>query len=118
MHGNAIERGSTCSINGCQKVVISHIKGGDITASMSIRNNSEIIVSNELLNKEISVNTKEKSFPCSVNIIRRNPNQLSAEISLVCQTSRGEWEYLLVEEGKIVLIDGQTVLVKRKPKGI
>lgn len=44
----------------------------------------------------------------------KDNNGLKAAFSLMCQTSQGEWEYLLVDEGTIMLIDGQEVLVKRK----
>jgi hypothetical protein len=39
---------------------------------------------------------------------------LKVNVGLICSTSTGEWEYLMVDEGEIMLIDGERVMVKRK----
>lgn len=46
--------------------------------------------------------------------IERIGRDMNASVSLVCRASQGSWEYLLVREGEIMLIDGQRVIVKRK----
>lgn len=54
---------------------------------------------------------------CNSNVTaNRIDTKTSASFSLVCRTSQGLWEYLLVREGEIMLIDGQRVMVKRRKR--
>lgn len=105
---------SCCTINGCQKVTIEHLKGGDIEAGTSLCNDTELGATIELANSECTTDFTFANPLFQVDVTRKESDPLHTSISLVCQTSQGKWEYLLVKEGEIMLIDGQYVLVKRK----
>lgn len=113
MRGEVLN-GGCCTINGCQSVTITHLKGGDIDASTTLRNNVELGITIEMANDNCTseIVLANPSFEASVAQKETAPLQVS--MSLVCRTSQGKWEYLLVKEGEIMLIDGQHVVVKRK----
>ena len=90
MQGDIVTSGSTCGINGCQRVTVTHNGGGDMAAQATLLNP----------NVDVSVTPKDNEG-------------LTLNIALVCKTNQGQWEYLMVNEGEIVLIDGEKVMVKR-----
>ena len=102
---------SSCGIHGCQQVTITHKGGGDMKASTRVVA-SELSVDIERLDGNLSATTSNLCR-CDVSI-NRIEKKVNASLSLVCRTSQGSWEYLLVREGEIMLIDGQRVIVKRK----
>lgn len=93
MRGDVVTNKMMCGINGCQQVTITHVAGGDLQADFTPKDNNGIH---------------------TTTYTPKDNDGLKAAFSLMCQTSQGEWEYLLVDEGTIMLIDGQEVLVKRK----
>lgn len=103
MLGGVVTQGSICSTCGCQHVTISHEAGGEMSASVILENTSSPVVS-----------TSNQCSPLDVTTERKSSDGLTVTAGLVCATSQGEWEFLLVNEGVIVLLNNQCVLVKRK----
>ena len=113
MRGEVLN-GSCCTTSGCQSVTITHLKGGDIEASTFLCNNVELGTSIELENNECTTDITFANPSFDASVIRKETPSLQTSISIMCRTSQGRWEYLLVKEGEIMLIDGQHVVVKRK----
>lgn len=110
MSGEVIN-GSSCGIHGCQRVTITHRGGGDMIAVASMVGNGLSVEVGEI-GDGLSVSANSL---CNSNVtVNRIDTKTSASFSLVCRTSQGLWEYLMVREGEIMLIDGQRVMVKRK----
>ena len=61
----------------------------------------------------MAIDLESKNTSVDVTTERKNDDGLKVSTALMCRTSQGEWEFLLVNEGVIMLIDGQCVLVKR-----
>lgn len=114
MHSDIVTLGSYCGINGCQRITITHKGGGDMLVTHVLVNNQEPEVGIAMLNKPVSVGVDALNPPIGVTINPKDNDGLRIGISLVCKTSQGEWEYLLVNEGRILLIDGECVMVKRR----
>lgn len=103
--------GSTCGIHGCQRVTISHKAGGDLQANI-IRATSGIDVSIDRPCGGVDVSVSQLN---DISVVASRVGKgISTTLSLVCQTSQGSWEYLMVREGEILLIDGERVMVRRK----
>lgn len=103
--------GSSCGIHGCQRVTITHRGGGDMKAVASMVGDGLSVKVGEI-GDGLSVSANSL---CSSDVTaNRIDTKTSASFSLVCRTSQGLWEYLMVREGEIMLIDGQRVMVKRK----
>ena len=110
MSGEVVN-GSSCGIHGCQRVTITHRGGGDMKAIASMVG-GDLSVDTSKVGDGLSVSADNL---CNSNVTaNRIDTKTSASFSLVCRTSQGLWEYLLVREGEIMLIDGQRVMVKRK----
>lgn len=77
--------------SGCVAIKMSY--AGAIAANATIDNANDAIVA--------TIEQPNKSMPI-------------VSLGLVCSVGIGEWEYLKVKEGDILLIDGERVLVKRK----
>lgn len=115
MRGDIVTNKMMCGINGCQQVTITHVAGGDLQADFIPKDNNGIHVETSIVNnKPVSVRFDGISHDTRTTYTPKDNNGLKSAFSLMCQTSQGEWEYLLVDEGTIMLIDGQEVLVKRK----
>lgn len=114
MRGDIVTEGSVCSIHGCQQVTITHKGGGDVSASVSLVNDKELRVTTTNKNKALSVVPTPIRPSMETSFTPKDRNGVKTTLGLMCKTSQAEWEYLLVEEGTILLIDGQNVLVKRK----
>ena len=110
MFDNSVNSCSCCGLHGCQRVTIIRKAGGDMRAVVSLAN-KPVYVGFENMSKGISVSAKLKSG-ADVSFGKVG-NGIKPSFSLVCRTSQGAWEYLMVKEGEILLIDGQKVLVKR-----
>ena len=85
-----------------------------MSASVTLVNTSSPAVSTEDKTHPLSVSTFNQCSPLDVTTERKSPEGLTVTMELMCQTSQGEWEFLLVDEGVIVLLNNQCVLVKRK----
>lgn len=116
MRSDIVTQGSCCSIHGCQRVTITHVGGGDMQATCALKNTQDLYVDATLQNNAVSVVLDNVSQPILVNTTPKDNNGINVAFSLCCCTGLGKWEYLLVDEGKILLIDGQAVMVKRKNK--
>ena len=114
MRGDIVTEGSVCSIHGCQQVTITHKGGGDLSASVSLVNDKELRVTTTNKNTALSVVSTPIHPSMETSFTPKDRNGVKTTLGLMCKTSQAEWEYLLVEEGTILLIDGQNVLVKRK----
>ena len=114
MYGNVVTLGSTCGINGCQRVTITHKGGGDMDASATLVNDKELGVKTNIVSKAALVATSLLNPLVDSVITPKDNGGISVGFSLVCQTSQGVWEYLMVNEGEIVLINGEKVMVKRR----
>ena len=115
MRGDVVTNKMMCGINGCQQVTITHVAGGDLQADFTPKDNNGIHTKMSIVNnKPVSVRLEGISYGTRTTYTPKDNDGLKAAFSLMCQTSQGEWEYLLVDEGTIMLIDGQEVLVKRK----
>lgn len=115
MHGEIIAQGQSCTVNGCQTVTIAHKGGGDIDASLELQNKKEPRASydNAVLSPiQAEYSLKNPSVDCQH--VLKNTTAPKAKFSLVCETSTGDWEYLLVDEGALLLINGEAVMVRRK----
>lgn len=115
MYGEIIAQGQSCTINGCQTVTIAYKGGGDIDASLELQNKKESCVScgNAVLSQiQAEYGLKNPSVDCQY--VLKNTTAPKAKFSLVCETSAGDWEYLLVEEGALLLINGEAVMVRRE----
>lgn len=113
MRSDIVTQGQSCSIHGCQQVTITHKGGGDIAFTTQLLNDREIQVDTQIQNKTVSVSAERINTDMQATIRHKDFNGVQSNISLICETSQGTWEYLLVDEGTIMLIDGQEVLVKR-----
>ena len=110
MFSNSVNSCSCCGLHGCQRVTIIRKAGGDMRAVVSLASDS-VSVGFKNLSKGGSVSTELKR---GANVsFGKVGNGIKPSFSLVCRTSQGAWEYLMVKEGEILLIDGQKVLVKR-----
>lgn len=110
MSGEVIN-GSSCGIHGCQRVTITHRGGGNMKAVASMVG-GDLSVDTSKVGSGLSVSADNLcNTKVFANVVDTNT---SASFSLVCRTSQGLWEYLMVREGEIMLIDGQRVMVKRK----
>lgn len=118
MRGDVVTLGSSCGINGCQRVTVTHIAGGDMSAVASFVNGQGMDVDVMTPVDAISVSADAVNQDVSVNVAPKDDDGLTTVVSLVCATSQGKWEYLLVNEGEIMLIDGECVMVMRKPRNI
>ena len=115
MRDNVVTQGQSCTINGCQNVTISHKGGGEIDASLVLASNTE---------PRVDIKKADTGYlQADYGVIRPNidtqytpkdKNGVKANFHIMCETSAGDWEYLLVEEGTLFLIDGQSVMVRRK----
>ena len=114
MLGDVVTQASVCSTHGCQQVTILHVAGGEMSASVVLGNTSSPVVSAEDKTHPLSVDTSNQCAPLSVTTERKSSEGIAVTAGLMCRTSQGEWEFLLVDEGVIVLLDNQCVLVKRK----
>lgn len=114
MRGDIVTKGSVCSIHGCQQVTITYKGGGDLSASVSLVNDKELRVTTTNKNTALSVVPTPIRPSMETSFTPKDRNGVKTTLGLMCKTSQAEWEYLLVEEGTILLIDGQNVLVKRK----
>lgn len=113
MRGDVVTLGSSCGINGCQRVTVTHIAGGDMSAVASLVDGQGMDVDIMTPVDAISVAANAINPDVSVNITPKDNDGLTTVVSLVCETSQGGWEYLMVKEGEIVLIDGERVMVRR-----
>ena len=113
MRGDIVTQGSCCGIHGCQRITVSHKGGGDMVATHGLKNNTDPIVSANLRNKPVSVTVDARNPQMGTTISPKDNQGLKVAFSLKCRTSQGAWEYLLVKEGEILLIDGQNVMVRR-----
>ena len=114
MRSNIITEGRSCSTCGCQHVTINHKAGGDMETSHMLVNDEKANVGFELKNPATTSVYDMKNPQLSVGHTRCDGQGIRTSLSLMCQTSQGRWEYLMVREGEIMLIDGQCVIVKRK----
>ena len=89
-----------------------------MAASVTPRNNQGIETEAILANNPVFVAVGALNLSVGVTISPRDNKGVTAAFSLVCATSQGKWEYLLVREGEILLIDGEHVMVRRKPRNI
>lgn len=92
MRGDIVTIGSSCGIHGCQRITVTYKGGGNMVATHDLINDTQI----------------------GVTISPKDNQGLKVGLKLVCGTSKGAWEYLLVNEGEILLIDGQCIMVKRR----
>lgn len=95
MQGDIITQGGYCGISGCTTVTVSHVGGGNMVAS-----------------------AEKISDSADVTITPKDNMGLGVSFGLVCKPTQGAWEYLYVNEGELLLIDGEQVMVLRKPKNI
>lgn len=116
MYGDVITLGSTCGINGCQHVTITHKGGGDMEALAILSNDKDLDVETNLLNNAIKATTGIFNPETDVVVSPMCNDGIKTSFSLVCTTSQGMWEYLMVKEGEIVLIDGERVMVRRESR--
>jgi len=114
MYGDVVTNGQFCGINGCQKVTVKHKAGGLMGCSTELRNDRELAVACPLQNGDVTAAIELENPNVGVSVALQNDKATKIGISLVCKTSVGNWEYLLVEEGRLLLIDGQAVMVRRK----
>ena len=113
MWSDVVTTGQYCDISGCQRVTIEHRAGGLCVCSTELRNDKELAVSCALQNGDIDVDVELQNPIVNVSTELRNDKNIKVALSLVCRTSVGSWEYLLVEEGKLLLIDGEAVMVRK-----
>lgn len=113
MRSDVVTLGSVCDIHGCQRVAIKHEAGGRMEFGVSLKNNRDIDVTTKDLTKPISVATDVKNPQVVTTARLVNNKGLDVSFGLVCTTGNGKWEFLMVKEGVIMLIDGQCVLVRR-----
>lgn len=113
MYGDVVTTGQFCGINGCQRVVIEHVAGGKMSFDKEMLN-PDVDVETALLNPDVTAKVELQNPNVGASIELKNDKAINFGVSLVCQTSVGDWEYLLVNEGEIVLIDGEAVIVRRK----
>lgn len=118
MRSDIVTQGSCCGIHGCQRVTVTHKGGGDMAASVTPKDNQGIETDAILANNPVSVAVGALNPAVGVTISPKDNKGVTAAFSLVCATSQGKWEYLLVNEGEIMLIDGECVMVMRKPRNI
>lgn len=114
MYGDVVTTGQCCGINGCQRVTIEHKAGGLMGCSTELWNDKELAVACPLQNGDVTASIELGNPNVGVSVALQNDKAAKIGISLVCQTSVGSWEYLFVEEGRLFLIDGQAVIVKKK----
>ena len=108
-----ITHGSSCGIHGCTTVTIAHVGGGDMMASAWLKNDQAPSVDVMDMTHRMAIDLEPKNTGVDVTTERKDGDGLTIKTSLMCRTSQGEWEFLLVNEGVIMLIDGQCVLVRR-----
>lgn len=114
MRSDIVTLGSACGIHGCQRVTVTHKAGGDMSAKAVLSNNRDLDVDASIVNNGISVAADALNPAVNVVATPKDNNGVTTTISFVCRTSQGQWEYLLVHEGEIMLIDGERVMVKRR----
>lgn len=114
MRGDIVTQGSCCGIHGCQRITVSYKGGGDMVANHALKNNTDPNIDVNLRNKPVSVTVDARNPQMGITISPKENQGLKVAFSLKCKTSQGAWEYLLVNEGEILLIDGQNVMVKRR----
>ena len=114
MRGDIVTIGSSCGIHGCQRITVTYKGGGNMVATHDLINDKEPIVDVEMRNKPVSVAVDALNPQIGVTISPKDTQGLKVGLKLVCGTSKGAWEYLLVNEGEILLIDGQCIMVKRR----
>lgn len=105
--------GGSCGIHGCMSVAINHVGGGEIQTAVTPVDNAGLDVATEIKIKPFTVSTNVQNPAYSVVASPKDNAGLQVETRLVCRTGQGQWEYLMVDEGVIMLIDGQCVLVRR-----
>lgn len=114
MCGSVIEQGSVCSVSGCSLVTVTHLAGGKMSVKTSPCNDdcqvavTHISGGNALVNASLH---KDCGMTARTEVLNK---PIRVNVGLICSTSTGEWEYLMVDEGEIMLIDGERVMVKRK----
>lgn len=113
MQSDIITHGSSCGIHGCTTVTITHKGGGDMMASACLKNAQAPSVDVLDMTHRMAIDLEPKNTGVDVTTERKDGAGLNVTTGLMCRTSQGEWEFLLVNEGVIMLIDGQCVLVKR-----
>ena len=113
MQSDIITHGSSCCIHGCTTVTITHKGGGDMAASVWLKNDQAPSVDVMDMTHRMAIDLEQKNTGVDVTTERKEGDGLTIKTSLMCRTSQGEWEFLLVNEGVIMLIDGQCVLVRR-----
>ena len=84
-----------------------------MTASARLENSQAPSVDILDMTHRMAIDLEQKNTGVDVTTERKDGDGLTIKTSLMCRTSQGEWEFLLVKEGVIMLIDGQCVLVKR-----
>lgn len=114
MHCDIVTSGSTCGIHGCQRVTVTHKGGGDMVASAVLSEMCGMDANVEIANDPLYIAADAIDTKTSVDVSRKDGNGLRINFALVCQTNQGQWEYLMVNEGEVLLIDGEKVMVKRR----
>jgi hypothetical protein len=113
MQSDIITHGYSCGIHGCTTVTVTHKGGGDMSASAWLKNDKAPSVDVMDMTHRMAIDLEPKNTGVDVATERKDGDGLTIKTSLMCRTSQGEWEFLLVNEGVIMLIDGQCVLVRR-----
>lgn len=113
---NTNQAQSCCGIHGCSRATISHVAGGQAQASLIPIDNEGMLVSAMLQNPAIKASTELQNPIPSVVISPKDRKPITATFGIMCKASQGEWEYLLVEEGVILTIDNECILVRREKK--
>jgi hypothetical protein len=113
MYGDVVTTGQCCGINGCQRVVIEYMAGGRMAFDKEMLN-PDVDVTTALQNPDVTAKVELQNPNVVAGVTLKNDKAVNIGVSLVCKTSVGNWEYLLVEEGRLLLIDGQAVMVRRK----
>lgn len=84
-----------------------------MSASAWLKNDKAPSVDVMDMTHRMAIDLEPKNTGVDVATERKDGDGLTIKTSLMCRTSQGEWEFLLVNEGVIMLIDGQCVLVRR-----
>ena len=102
-----------CGIHGCTSISVTHKAGGDAQSNVGLLSpamNTDITLKNGAFKADMTALNPS----CGISTTRKDDKGLQVTTRLVCKTGQGDWEFLLVNEGVIMLIDGQCVLVKRR----
>ena len=113
MQSDILTQGSSCGIHGCMTVTIAHESGGDMIALPCLATAQAPNVDVLDLTHRMAIDLEPKNTGVDVTTERKNDTGLKITTSRMCRNSGGKWEFLLVKEGVIMLIDGQCVLVRR-----